>query len=75
MLEAAVKAAGGMRVLAVTVLTSLDDADLAAIGAQGPVGELVKRRAELAIAAGCARRRRLAARGRRGPRDRAERAS
>lgn len=54
MLEAAVQAAGGMKVLAVTVLTSLDDADLAAIGAQGPVGELVKRRAELAIAAGCA---------------------
>jgi len=54
MLEAAVKAAGGMRVLAVTVLTSLDDADLVAVGAQGPVGELVKRRAALAIEAGCA---------------------
>lgn len=54
MLEAAVKARGdGMRILAVTVLTSLDDADLAQIGAQGPVGELVKRRAELAIATGC----------------------
>jgi len=55
MLEAAVKAAGpAMRVLAVTVLTSLDDADLAAIGALGPVAELVKKRAELAISAGCA---------------------
>lgn len=55
MLEAAVKAAGpSMRVLAVTVLTSLDDSDLTAIGAIGPVGELVKKRAELAIAAGCA---------------------
>jgi len=54
MLEAAVKAAGGMRVLAVTVLTSLDDSDLAAIGAQGPIAELVKRRAALAIEAGCA---------------------
>ncbi len=55
MLEAAVKAAGpSMRVLAVTVLTSLDDSDLSAIGAIGPVGELVKKRAELAIAAGCA---------------------
>ena len=54
MLEAAVKAAGGMKILAVTVLTSLDDADLAQIGAQGPVGELVMRRAELAMRAGCA---------------------
>jgi orotidine-5'-phosphate decarboxylase len=54
MLEAAVKAAGATRVLAVTVLTSLDDGDLADIGAQGPVRELVVRRARLAIAAGCA---------------------
>lgn len=55
MLEAAVKAAGpAMRVLAVTVLTSLDDNDLLEIGAHGPVGELVKKRAQLAIAAGCA---------------------
>jgi orotidine-5'-phosphate decarboxylase len=53
MLEAAVRSAGELRVLAVTVLTSLDDADLAQIGAQGQVGELVRRRAELAIAAGC----------------------
>jgi orotidine-5'-phosphate decarboxylase len=54
MLEAAVRAAGSTRVLAVTVLTSLDDADLAQIGAQGPVRDLVVRRAQLAIAAGCA---------------------
>jgi len=54
MLEAAVRAAGAMRVLAVTVLTSLDEADLAQIGAQGPVRELVVKRAQLAIAAGCA---------------------
>ncbi|CAN5795851.1 orotidine-5'-phosphate decarboxylase [soil metagenome] len=55
MLEAAVKSAGpSMRVLAVTVLTSLDDGDLAEIGAIGPVSDLVKKRAELAIAAGCA---------------------
>lgn len=55
MLEAAVAAAGSAtRVLAVTVLTSLDDADLVAIGAHGPVSELVRRRAELAIATGCA---------------------
>lgn len=54
MLEAAVKAAGATRILAVTVLTSLDDADLAQIGAQGPVADLVVRRARLAIEAGCA---------------------
>jgi orotidine-5'-phosphate decarboxylase len=57
MLEAAVKAAGRdapTRVLAVTVLTSLDDSDLVEIGAQGPVRELVVRRARLAIATGCA---------------------
>jgi orotidine-5'-phosphate decarboxylase len=54
MLEAAVRSAGDTRVLAVTVLTSLDDADLVQIGAQGPVRELVVKRAELAIAAGCA---------------------
>jgi orotidine-5'-phosphate decarboxylase len=57
MLQAAVRAArdaGDTRVLAVTVLTSLDDADLAEIGAQGPIGELVRRRAALAADAGCA---------------------
>ena len=55
MLEAAVKAAGSStRVLAVTVLTSMDDADLADIGANGPVADLVVKRAQLAIAAGCA---------------------
>jgi orotidine-5'-phosphate decarboxylase len=54
MLEAAVRSAGATRILAVTVLTSLDDADLAEIGAQGPVRELAVKRARLAIAAGCA---------------------
>jgi orotidine-5'-phosphate decarboxylase len=54
MLEAAVRSAGDTRVLAVTVLTSLDDADLRDIGAVGPVRELVVQRARLAIAAGCA---------------------
>jgi orotidine-5'-phosphate decarboxylase len=57
MLEHAVRAArdaGETRILAVTVLTSLDDADLAQIGAHGPVADLVVRRAELAVAAGCA---------------------
>lgn len=53
MLAAAVRAAGPARVLAVTVLTSLDDGDLADIGAVGPVAELVLRRARLAVAAGC----------------------
>lgn len=53
MLAAAVKAAGSARVLAVTVLTSLDDGDLDDIGAIGPVSELVQRRARLAAAAGC----------------------
>lgn len=54
MLEAAVRSAGKTRVLAVTVLTSLDESDLVQIGAAGPVRDLVVRRAELAIAAGCA---------------------
>jgi orotidine-5'-phosphate decarboxylase len=54
MLEAAVRNAGATRVLAVTVLTSLDDADLAEIGAQPPVLELVVKRARLAMSAGCA---------------------
>jgi len=53
MLEAAVKAKGDMKILAVTVLTSLDDADLEQIGARGPISELVRTLAELAIAAGC----------------------
>jgi orotidine-5'-phosphate decarboxylase len=53
MLAAAVRAAGPARVLAVTVLTSLDDADLADIGAVGPLSELVLRRARLAASAGC----------------------
>ena len=54
MLQAAVKAAGGAtKILAITVLTSLDEADLAQIGAQGPISELVKKRAQLAIEAGC----------------------
>lgn len=53
MLEAAVAAAGGMRILAVTVLTSLDEADLTDIGAVGPLEDLVVRRASLAVQAGC----------------------
>jgi orotidine-5'-phosphate decarboxylase len=55
MLEAAVKVCAGTtaRVLAVTVLTSMDERDLAAIGAVGPVADLVARRAALAASAGC----------------------
>lgn len=53
MLEAAVAGAGGMRILAVTVLTSLDEADLHDIGAVGPIEALVVRRATLAVRAGC----------------------
>lgn len=53
MLAAAVRAAGGARVLAVTVLTSLDEADLADVGAVGPLAALVERRARLAADAGC----------------------
>lgn len=55
MLEAAVAGAGPQtKVLAVTVLTSLDANDLAADGNPLPVEELVVRRARLAREAGCA---------------------
>jgi prolyl-tRNA synthetase len=40
------------RVLAVTVLTSLDERDLEEVGARGPLDELVVRRARLAAEAG-----------------------
>ena len=40
------------RILAVTVLTSLDDRDLAEVGSAGPVEDLVVRRARLAADAG-----------------------
>lgn len=53
MLQAAAAAAGPMKLLAVTVLTSLDEQDLVDIGARGPMAELVTRRAALAIACGC----------------------
>jgi orotidine-5'-phosphate decarboxylase len=54
MLEAAVAGAGVTRILAVTVLTSLDAGDLAADGIAGGVEAAVLRRAKLAEAAGCA---------------------
>jgi len=53
---AAARSAGGeadrLRVLAVTVLTSMDQRDLDEVGARGPVEELVVRRALLAAEAG-----------------------
>lgn len=54
MLEAAVKATGtsGLRLLAVTVLTSLDDADLRAIGVESSPAEQVTRLARLAVGCG-----------------------
>jgi orotidine-5'-phosphate decarboxylase len=53
MVRAAVRGAGpGVRVLAVTVLTSLDGAALDAIGLAGPPEAAVVRLAKLAVAAG-----------------------
>ena len=53
MVASAVRGAGpGVRVLAVTVLTSLDDAALAAIGLSGPSEAAVVRLARLAVKAG-----------------------
>src|SRR5262249_31720672 len=49
--EAAARAKGATRLVGVTVLTSLDDADLAEVGT-GPVAATVARRAELALASG-----------------------
>lgn len=52
MLEAAAAARGGMQLLAVTVLTSNDAADLAALGVAGAPADVVVERARLAQAAG-----------------------
>jgi orotidine-5'-phosphate decarboxylase len=53
MVRAAVRGAGpGVRVLAVTVLTSVDDATLAAVGLAGPAEAAVVRLAKLAVDAG-----------------------
>jgi orotidine-5'-phosphate decarboxylase len=54
MLRRAVEAAGATRILAVTVLTSLGEEDLAADGLAGPVAAAVARRARLAAGAGVA---------------------
>lgn len=52
-LQAAVKNKGNLQILAVTVLTSLDRADIDALGFQCDVGELVLSRARRALALGC----------------------
>ena len=53
-MEAAVAAARDVRILAVTVLTSLDRGDLDDLGFQCDVQQLVLSRARRALAAGCA---------------------
>jgi len=53
-MEAAVEAADGVGILAVTVLTSLDRGDLDDLGFQCDVQQLVLSRARRALAAGCA---------------------
>lgn len=52
-LEAAVAAKGKLKILAVTVLTSLDQNDLRDLGFQCDVGALVLSRARRALALGC----------------------
>ncbi len=52
MVRAAVAAAPGVEVAVVTVLTSLDEADLAAIGLAGPPTAAVRRLAALGVSAG-----------------------
>lgn len=53
MLEAAAREKGGLKILAVTVLTSLDRSDLASLGFQCDVEELVLARARKALKLGC----------------------
>ncbi|OFZ90236.1 MAG: orotidine 5'-phosphate decarboxylase [Betaproteobacteria bacterium RBG_16_66_20] len=52
-MEAAAREKGEMKILAVTVLTSLDKSDLEEMGYRGEVGQLVLERAGGALAAGC----------------------
>jgi orotidine-5'-phosphate decarboxylase len=51
-IKAAVDALPNTRIVAVTVLTSLNDGDLAEIGMAGPVSDAVRRLAALAVGAG-----------------------
>lgn len=53
MLRAAAEAAAGVKILAVTALTSLDDADMRDLGFQCSVEDLVLSRARRAMALGC----------------------
>jgi len=52
MIRAAVEASPQTKIAAVTVLTSLDDADLAAVGLAGPALDATRRMAVLAVEAG-----------------------
>ena len=52
-MQAAAKEKGDLKILAVTVLTSLDKHDLEEMGYRGEVGRLVLERAGGALAAGC----------------------
>ncbi|MEY9213048.1 orotidine-5'-phosphate decarboxylase [Thermobifida halotolerans] len=52
MIRAAVEAAPDTRIAAVTVLTSLDEAALEAVGVRGPASDAVRRLAVLAVDAG-----------------------
>lgn len=52
-MKAAVAARNGVKILAVTVLTSLDEADIRALGFETDVKTLVLSRAQRALAVGC----------------------
>ncbi|GAB3982511.1 orotidine-5'-phosphate decarboxylase [Actinoallomurus acanthiterrae] len=52
MIRAAVEAAPQTKIAAVTVLTSLSEADLAGVGLTGPASDVVRRMAALAVDAG-----------------------
>jgi orotidine-5'-phosphate decarboxylase len=52
-LEAACAAKGSLQILAVTVLTSLDDRDMEALGFRVPIEEVVLSRARRALELGC----------------------
>lgn len=52
MVAAAVEALPGTRITAVTVLTSLSEADLAAVGLHGPASDAAVRLASMAVSAG-----------------------
>ena len=53
MIAAAVEARGSIQLLAVTVLTSIDDAEFAALGFQGSIRAAVVSRTEAAVGLGC----------------------